>query len=165
MMILLLLTFDILQIEPLTLKGILNPVVCYEFKGTTPPVSEHDHLDSGTIVIEKYLKKCMTDIFDSHKFLNGSVLGLEVQVKRTNNKNTHDDKEMISKRKRRKSTEAVSLLSTRREYRVSNAPIPALNNKMECIPDGKASSNRELMEFNSNWNGFFVVKGASGSGT
>jgi len=69
------------EIEPLMLKGIPKPVICYEFNGSSPPHSEHEKLDAGTIVIEKYLKKCITDVFDSHKFLNGRIMGLQVQAK------------------------------------------------------------------------------------
>jgi hypothetical protein len=71
--------YSLIQIEPLTLKGIPKPVVCYEYVGNTPPLNEHERLDAGTTVIEKYLKRCITDVFDSHKFLNGRIMGLQVQ--------------------------------------------------------------------------------------
>lgn len=60
-------------------------MTCFEYYGTDAPASEHDKLDSGTIVIEKYLKRCITDIFDSHKFLNGSMIGLQVEQKEPTN--------------------------------------------------------------------------------
>lgn len=100
-------------------------------------------MDAGLIVIPKHLRKCITDIFDSHQSLNGSLVGLQVkqnfhgkakQIKQlsssgssgngngngTNNTSVGvGGKAMPAPGRqslKRRSTEAHSFLTTKREY-------------------------------------------------